>query len=60
MLNIIYIYVIGVVRLEKKVALYQGKRYILLHQYSSDYCEIKEEGSKFNILLVHISELTLM
>lgn len=44
----------------KKQVLYQGKNFILLHQYSSDFCEIQEEHSRYNIILVHVSELTFI
>ncbi|TWE06388.1 hypothetical protein FB550_102410 [Neobacillus bataviensis] len=40
--------------------IYEGKDYILLHQYSSGYCEITEEWAPYrNIKLVHFSELIL-
>ncbi|MBI0577220.1 hypothetical protein IEC97_07585 [Neobacillus cucumis] len=44
--------------MKNKRVMYQGKKYILYHQYSTDFCEIQEESYKFNILLVHVSELT--
>ncbi|MDQ1003949.1 hypothetical protein QFZ28_004349 [Neobacillus niacini] len=46
--------------MEKTYVIYEGKEYILIHQYDSGYCEIKEEG-KLNeeIILVHYSELTM-
>lgn len=43
----------------KTRVIYEGKEYILIYQYSSGYCEIREEGTlKGNVLLVHFSELT--
>ncbi|WP_335465320.1 hypothetical protein [Neobacillus drentensis] len=40
--------------------IFKGKKFILLYQYSSGYCEITEEGSNYrDIKLVHFSELTL-
>ncbi|MDQ0975893.1 hypothetical protein QFZ31_005771 [Neobacillus niacini] len=46
--------------MEKTYVIYERKEYILIHQYDSGYCEIKEEG-KLNeeIKLVHYSELTM-
>lgn len=40
--------------------IYEGIEYVLIHQYDSGYCEIKQEG-KLNeeIILVHCSELTM-
>jgi hypothetical protein len=38
--------------------LYNGKKYIILYEYDSGYCEIKELDSVHNIQLVHLSELT--
>ena len=41
--------------------IFKGKVYFILHQHSSGYCEIREEGSTFGeIQLVHFSELTLV
>lgn len=37
---------------------FQGKEYVIVHRYSSDYCEIQEVNNPFNIVLVHISEIT--
>ncbi len=39
--------------------IYKGKKYHLIHQYDSGYCEIKKGSSLYNdIKLVHISELS--
>lgn len=39
---------------------FEGKDYILLYQYSSGYCEIKEEGVAYkDIKLVHFSALVI-
>ncbi|MEH7113975.1 hypothetical protein V7124_16495 [Neobacillus niacini] len=41
--------------------IFKGKVYIILHQHSSGYCEISEEGSSIGeVQLVHFSELTLV
>ncbi|GHI00404.1 hypothetical protein [Neobacillus kokaensis] len=45
--------------MKNKIVLYQGKKYKVLYHYSSDYCEIQEENFRFNIQLVHKSELTM-
>lgn len=45
--------------MKNKIVLYQGKKYRVLFHYSSDYCEIQEENFKYNIELVHQSELML-
>ena len=38
---------------------FEGKDYIVLHQYSSGFCEIKEEDHQYwDVKLVHASELT--
>jgi hypothetical protein len=38
--------------------IFEGKDYILLHQYASGFCEVKEQGEDYkDIKLVHFSEL---
>jgi hypothetical protein len=37
--------------------IYCGKEYIMLYKYPSGYCEIQEKNNKFNIKLVHETEL---
>ncbi|WP_180960465.1 hypothetical protein [Neobacillus cucumis] len=37
---------------------YNGKKYVLLHRYTSDYCEIQDMKNKYHILLVEYSELS--
>lgn len=37
--------------------LYQGKKYTILYQYTSGFCEIQELTNRFNIQLVHVSEI---
>ncbi|WP_157081437.1 hypothetical protein [Neobacillus soli] len=37
--------------------IYNGKRYIILYQYTSGFCEIKEIECFQTIELVHLSEL---
>ncbi|MED1466868.1 hypothetical protein [Bacillus salipaludis] len=40
--------------MEKLYIIFEDKKYILLHQYSSGYCEIVEEGDfTHNVKLVH-------
>jgi hypothetical protein len=40
---------------------YQGKDYIILHEYSSGFCEIIQEGKRnWDIKLVHFTELILI
>lgn len=46
--------------MENKIVIYQGKRYILLQQYTSDFCEIQDEIFNHNIILIHISDLTFL
>lgn len=49
---------LDVITLTKIPVIFEGKDFILLHQYASGYCEITEEGSPHNgIKLVHFSEL---
>jgi hypothetical protein len=36
---------------------YNGRNYIIIFVYDSDYCKIKEEGSLSNVELVHLSAL---
>ena len=46
--------------MEGNHVLFNGKEYIIIHKYTSDYCEIKEVHNPFNIELVHISEIKIM
>lgn len=38
--------------------IYNGKKYIILYQYTSGYCEIKKMDCFHTIEFVHLSELT--
>ena len=40
--------------------LYDGKLFIVIYKYSSGYWEIREKDSKFNIQLVHESEVEIV
>jgi hypothetical protein len=40
--------------------LFQGKEYVIIHRYTSDYCEIKAKQGRFQVELVHISEIEKM
>ncbi|MEH7118008.1 hypothetical protein V7128_11385 [Neobacillus vireti] len=37
---------------------YNGKSYVLLYRYSSNYCEIQDTKNRYQILLVEYSELS--
>jgi len=37
--------------------IYGGKKYVLLFEYASGYCEIQEKNNQYNIKLVHVSEI---
>jgi hypothetical protein len=46
-----------VIGLELEEVQYNGKLYTVIHKYTSGYWEIRENGNKFNIELVHASEV---
>ncbi|WP_161487128.1 hypothetical protein [Neobacillus mesonae] len=46
--------------MNNKIVMYQGKKFKVLYQYLSDFCEIQEVEFRFNVELVHKSELTLL
>jgi hypothetical protein len=46
----------GEYEVKGKYVYYNGKRYIVMHQYDSGYCELKEEFA-WRFKLVHVSEL---
>ncbi|PLS04016.1 hypothetical protein [Neobacillus cucumis] len=51
---------LDVITMTKIPVIFEGKDYIMLHQYSSGYCEITEEGASYKeIKLVHFSELII-
>lgn len=37
--------------------LFEGKLYTVIYKYTSGYMEIRENASKFNVQLVHQSEV---
>lgn len=39
--------------------LYEGKLFIVIYKYTSGYWEIREKENKFNIQLVHASEVSV-
>ena len=43
--------------METETVLYDGKVFIVIYKYSSGYWEIKEKNNRFNIQLVHKSEV---
>ena len=43
-----------------ETVLYEGKLFIVIYKYSSGYWEIREKDSKFNVQLVHESEVQLV
>jgi hypothetical protein len=42
---------------DKSYVLYKGKKYVILYQYSSGFCEIKEVDSLYHVEFVHSTEL---
>ncbi|WP_160719423.1 hypothetical protein [Bacillus sp. USDA818B3_A] len=44
--------------MQKQLVEYNGRNYLLLHRYSSDYCEIQDTQYRYTILLVQYSELS--
>ncbi|MEH7011756.1 hypothetical protein V7087_13260 [Neobacillus niacini] len=43
--------------MNSEVVLYEGKLYMVIYKYSSGYWEIREKENRFNIQLVHESEV---
>ncbi|WP_180960347.1 hypothetical protein [Neobacillus cucumis] len=43
--------------METEIVLYKGKVYFVIYKYSSGYWEIREKNSRFNVQLVHESEV---
>lgn len=43
---------------KEQIVIYKAKSYILVHEYSSGYCELRELGSQFNYELVQNTEIT--
>lgn len=37
-----------------------GKKYMIVHMYTSNFCEIKEVRNPFHVELVHISDMTFL
>jgi hypothetical protein len=40
-----------------ETVVYDGKLFIVIYKYSSGYWELREKDSKFNVQLVHESEV---
>lgn len=43
--------------METETVLYDGKVFIVIYKYSSGYWEIREKDSRFNVQLVHESQV---
>jgi hypothetical protein len=43
--------------LNTELVLYEGKLFMVIYKYTSGYWEIREKDRKFNIQLVHESEV---
>ncbi|TWE00997.1 hypothetical protein FB550_10649 [Neobacillus bataviensis] len=43
--------------MNKEIVRYDGKLFMVIYKYSSGYWEIREKDSKFNVQLVHESEV---
>lgn len=39
--------------------LFQGREYVIIHKYTSGYCEIKDLNRLYHIELVHLTELKI-
>ncbi|MCM3724732.1 hypothetical protein M3226_03350 [Neobacillus cucumis] len=44
--------------MQDQLVQYNGKNYVLLYRYSSDYCEIQDTKNRYQILLVEYSKLS--
>lgn len=42
------------------IVFFHGKKFVILHEYTSNYYEIKEERNPFHIELAHKSEVILL